>query len=222
MSLNLTLVTESGSITTTTVQRSDTLSALASAVSRAFGIPPDQQQFMYDGNPLALNVTFASAGVSDGDLLVVNRRSTLPDTVAGGNIVSHGNDRSQQQPMQQPVSAQQREEAERALMGFLRSVNSGFGSSGQMNRPGQGRATGTAGPIARNPNFLDPLSTEGQQAIAEQIRQEAINQNMEAALEHNPEAFGRVVMLFIDCKINAASNVKAFIDRYADLYLHSC
>lgn len=65
--------------------------------------------------------------------------------------------------------------------------------------------------------FVDPMSAEAQKAIEERIRQENVMENMEAAIEHNPEAFGSVVMLFVDCKINSV-NAKAFVDRYDNLF----
>ena len=60
----------------------------------------------------------------------------------------------------------------------------------------------------------DPFDPEYQAKIAQDIQQKNIDENMEAALEYTPESFSRVVMLYINCKVNGVP-VKALVDSGA-------
>lgn len=65
--------------------------------------------------------------------------------------------------------------------------------------------------LARERAMLDPTSAEGQRLIAEQIQRENIDYSHQFAMEHMPEAYIPVTMLYIKMKINGIE-VKAFVD----------
>jgi DNA damage-inducible protein 1 len=60
----------------------------------------------------------------------------------------------------------------------------------------------------------DPFDSQAQTLIAEEIRKQNIDSNMETAMEYHPEAYGQVTMLYIDCKVEG-NLIKAFVDSGA-------
>ena len=69
-------------------------------------------------------------------------------------------------------------------------------------------------PEKRNAKQSDPNVEEGIQEVIELHRMNGVNENYAAAMEHAPESFAKVLMLYIDCKVNGHP-VKAFVDSGA-------
>lgn len=64
--------------------------------------------------------------------------------------------------------------------------------------------------------LADPNSLEAQQAIEEGIRHQNIMQNLEAALEANPESFSHIDMLYVRCQVDG-HQIDAFVDTGAQM-----
>ena len=60
----------------------------------------------------------------------------------------------------------------------------------------------------------DPMDEVAQKMLEDDIRDENAHHNMEYALEHNPEAFADVTMLYLDCAVNKEHMV-ALVDTGA-------
>lgn len=66
----------------------------------------------------------------------------------------------------------------------------------------------------------DPYDPEAQALILQSIHEDAIMENFHAAMEHNPESFASVTMLFVDTNVHG-HHVRAFVDSGAQATIMS-
>ncbi len=68
--------------------------------------------------------------------------------------------------------------------------------------------------------MADPMSEEAQALMFQQLQEQQVERNMMEAMEHNPEAFASVSMLYIDAAVNQVF-VRAFVDSGAQTTIMS-
>lgn len=193
----LALTTDSGHIVLVSVNPNEKLNCISEIIRESFGIPASEQQIYNYGNLLNSEQSMGSAGISNGDHLLIK---------SGATISLKAPDLTSRDFMGIPaVDPKDMYKYCGSRFPIVRQCRHGDHSDDERRNPWWMR--------------IDPDSAEGQRRIEKMIRRENIRENMEAAMEHSPEAFGSVFMLYVDCKINNVSGIKAFVDRYVTLKL---
>eukprot|EP00026_Physarum_polycephalum_P003201 Phypoly_transcript_03211.p1 GENE.Phypoly_transcript_03211~~Phypoly_transcript_03211.p1 ORF type:complete len:439 (+),score=120.89 Phypoly_transcript_03211:138-1454(+) len=211
--------TDTGALFNFEIDATETIENVKALVEVETQILLAEQVLLHNGVELQNSKTLADYNIGNDEIIFVQRRMPQAQRPA---------QRTQQQPLSQTPTPEQFIDHVRNNPDLLQQILT--------NNPPLGEAV-LASDVAQIKRFLDameenkraqaaeherrarlaamdPFSAEYQKAIEEEIHQTNVNENMENAMEHTPESFGRVVMLYIDCKANNTP-VKAFVDTGA-------
>jgi len=205
------------------------------------GVPAREMMIHFEGRPLLEDGrSLKNYGIKEGDVVLMqhmqqsenpsNASSTSLPSIDFGSVQVPGNPSSSTIASNEndPVFIRDMFMANPDQLALLKQNNPRLAEallSGDMNRFAkvlQEQQSERADRERMRIRMLnaDPFDLEAQRLIAEEIRLRNIETNMEAAMEHNPESFAQVVMLYINCKVNGHP-VKAFIDSGAQTTIMS-
>jgi len=207
--MRLTFVTDLGQTYTVEIDPKMELENVMALLEAESGIPVAEQSISYDGSELNnVKATMEGLGVSDDAMLLIRRKVSVAGRTAEQDaemmrLQILGNPHLMRELQQtQPELAAAAVSDPGRFAEFLRELSS--------RRSDQERQR----MLEIERLNADPFDVEAQQRIEEAIRQEAVLENLEHAIEYSPESFGRVTMLYIPVEVNGHP-VKAFVDSGA-------
>ncbi|KAK1222224.1 DNA damage-inducible protein 1 [Marasmius sp. AFHP31] len=230
--MELTFITEIGGSFTIEIDPGMEFENVMALLEAESGIPVTEQSISYDGrdlnNPKA---TVQELGITGHQATLVLKRK-IPSAVAGRPL-EHDAEMMRLQLLGDPnlmndlrtVEDLHQYSSRNSLSPHILSQTQPELAEAAQNNPTrfaellrQTRERQHDAELARQREIehlnADPFDVEAQRRIEEAIRQEAVMENLEHALEYSPESFGIVTMLYIDVEINGKA-VKAFVDSGA-------
>ncbi|GAU13482.1 hypothetical protein TSUD_127790 [Trifolium subterraneum] len=210
--MKITVMTSDEQILSLDVDPHESVENVKALLEVETSVPLQQQQILFNGNEVSNSQKLSALGVKDDDLLMM----TVSSGGAGGaassgstNDLSFNTDGS----AINPGAFQQHFRRDSNLMGQL------FQNDPELAQVILGNDLNKLQEILRLRHrqrdqlrrqkeeemallYADPFDVEAQKKIEAAIRQKGIDENWEAALEHNPEGFARVVMLYVDMEVN--------------------
>eukprot|EP00245_Coleochaete_scutata_P007428 TRINITY_DN22839_c0_g1_i1.p1 TRINITY_DN22839_c0_g1~~TRINITY_DN22839_c0_g1_i1.p1 ORF type:complete len:420 (-),score=96.04 TRINITY_DN22839_c0_g1_i1:511-1770(-) len=222
--MQLTIVTEDDKILAIEVDRNELVENVKAILEVEVSIPLAQQRIVFNGRELQNSNRLSDAGVGETDMLM------LVKAAAGGStneaLAMDPADGSARNP--QALLAYFNEPAN------LANLRAAFPELAQVVSRGDANAMQELLRLRHRQrqemerkrqeeidlSNMDPFDVDAQRRIEEAIHQKNIDENWQQAIEYNPEAFARVVMLYVDSEVNGVP-LKAFVDSGAQMTIMS-
>ncbi|KAJ1988850.1 DNA damage-inducible protein 1 [Dimargaris cristalligena] len=207
--MKLLVTTSDDQIVVVDVNPDMSLSDLKALLEFETDIAPGEQLIAHHGTLLQNNnKTLGAYGIGDNDAMVVSRQFKRPELPVAGGATASGSG-----SWAHPILGQ----IDRAS--FLRHIASrdpNLAQAAQRDPVILDKLIRNAEEQQRELAVLeaDPFSPEAQEKIANLIRLRNVEDSYQSALEHNPETFSHVTMLYVNCMVNKHP-VKAFVDSGA-------
>lgn len=148
---------------------------------------------------LEMQKTLGDVGIREEDMVLIKKQTSMNESFEG----------FRQQLLNSPPLQQQLQRENPML---LQAAQQGAEPFARLMMQGVSRMQ--QGSMQQSLANADPFDIDAQKRIEEAIRLEQVVSNFELAMEHHPEAFGQVHMLYIQCEVNGVK-VKALVDSGA-------
>ncbi|KAF8231383.1 hypothetical protein L208DRAFT_69008 [Tricholoma matsutake] len=215
--MELTFVTDLGQSFVVEIDPNMELENVMALLEAESGIPIAQQSISYLGRELNNGkATIRQLGVEgDNAMLLLRRKVNI-----GQRTVEQDSEMMRLQLLGDPNLMRQLQETQPEMAEAVQHNPARFAELLRQTRERQNEAE-----LQRQREIsllnADPFDVEAQRKIEEAIRQQAVMENMEHAIEYSPESFGRVTMLYIPVEVNSHP-VKAFVDSGAQQTISQC
>jgi len=217
--MQLTVVTDSDLVLPIECGSADTVGALKTKINDQIGLPVTQQILLFQGKQLTDGETVSGIGAADGDVLMLHQGQPAPTANEGHGPAATGG-----------LSAQgfiDRVRDNPQLLGQLVQGNPELAEAVRTNDISRVETIITQARERESQRqqelaqlYLNPMDVESQRKIEELIQQKNIEENFHQAIEHTPEFFGSVTMLYVNMVVNNVP-VQAFVDTGAQMTIMS-
>ncbi|MCJ1292125.1 DNA damage-inducible protein 1 [Xylographa carneopallida] len=200
-----------------------TLADLKAVIESDTNIAANLQVLFHNTLPLPnASKTLSDVGIGEGDVIVMQVRKVQAAGAgrqrAGPSSVRDDAEILRLQALGDPLIMKQLRQHRPELADVVKSPEQFRAVWGQFKRQQEAAEEEKEMMIAKL--NADPFDVEAQAKIEEMIRETAVMQNLTEAMDHTPEAFGRVHMLYIPVEVNNRK-LKAFVDSGAQATIMS-